>query len=204
MLELSQIQDWLSRLEGSDGGSSQQIRDRAIAQLRRLGAEQVFPLLVPRLASPRLEDRSQACAGILYTDAAKGMPYVLALLDDPEPAVRLSICDLLYVFGGDDVTEILIGILQRDRDPQVRGVAAAILGVIGTPAAIPHLIQALDSDHESDIHGHSPSGGAAAALDKMVGVEEGAESDGGIESQTHNLERLKQLAWKRYEQYCRP
>ena len=66
----------------------------------------------------------------------------------------------------------LVARLRTDPDPGVRGQAAYALGHIGCPAALPHLLEALDHDHECDSQGHSPSSISATALDNILGTNQ--------------------------------
>jgi hypothetical protein len=94
-------------------------------------------------------------------------------------------------------------VLQGDPDAQVRGTAAYALGGIRSPAAIPALLTALESDHEPDELGHSASSCAATALDDILGTDETRIrlSDGlcTMRGRPPDLERLKRLAREAYE-----
>jgi hypothetical protein len=135
------------------------------------------------------------------------MPFLLPLRNDPESYVRMAVCQLLYVFGGDVATAALVSVLQKDSDPQVRGMAAGILGAVGTPEAIPALIAAMDSDHEYDMHGHSPSSCSASALDRMLGTDETClhvtASLCKLKPGKPDLHRLKQLAQEKYDRWSK-
>jgi hypothetical protein len=75
---------------------------------------------------------------------------------------------LLHDMADPRAVERLIGIMQGDPDPQVRGTAAYALGGIGEARAIPALIKTLDEDHAFDELGHSASSSAATALDDIL------------------------------------
>ena len=137
------------------------------------------PLLAGKL---RDSDGEVRCvAADMALELGGGLPAVLPLLDDEEDWVRWHVTGLLARHGDDSVVEPLIAKLRSDPDPGVRGQAAYALGHIGCPAAIPHLLEALDHDHEEDSQGHSPSSISATALDDILGTNETRiRHDGGL------------------------
>ena len=60
-------------------------------------------------------------------------------------------------------------------------------------------LEALDSDHEPDMHGHSASSHAATALDNILGADETRSWRSGAP----DLDRLRRLAAERFEQWSR-
>jgi HEAT repeat protein len=101
----------------------------------------------------------------------------------------------------------VIRVLQGDPDPQVRNTAAFALGGIGSPAAIPALLAALESDHELDELGHSASSCAETALDDILGTDETRIrlSDGLCKMQERppDLDLLRRLAREMYEDWSK-
>jgi HEAT repeat protein len=201
------IDEWLALLGGPGARpQSSEERERGIAEMCAAGADRLFPLLIPKLRSQDPEVRCAACEAVLRIDASRAIALVLPLLDDPEVIVRWQACGCLHDFGDERAIDPLIRVLQCDSDAQVRGTAAYSLGGIGSPAAIPALLAAMESDHEFDEQGHSASSCAASALDDILDTHETRirVSDGlyKMQSRPADLELLKQLARARYEEWC--
>jgi HEAT repeat protein len=180
-------------------------RDRAISEMRSAGIDKVFPLLTDRLSATDSEARCDAITALLFLDAQRAVEPVAAMLSDPDTTVRWHACGCLHDFGDERAVPALCEVLKRDPDPQVRGTAAYALGGIGSPAAIPSLLAALGSDNEYDIHGHSPSSGAATALDDILGTQETRIHLGGglrrMAACKPDLDRLRYLAEELFEQW---
>jgi HEAT repeat protein len=166
--QLTRWLDAISRPTYGDKGC----RERAVAEMRAAGVDNVFPLLADRLRAADVQTRCDAITGLVFLDARRAVEPVAAMLGDPDTTVRRHACGCLHDFGDERAVPGLCEVLRRDSDPQVRGTAAYALGGIGSPAAIPSLLAALGSDKEYDIHGHSPSSCAAAALDDILGTHE--------------------------------
>jgi HEAT repeat protein len=202
----ARLDGWLARLGGPDFKGFED-RDRAVAEMRAAGADRLFPLLVPMLTDPDVEARCTACEALLWVDTQRAVELVLPLLKDPEETVRWYACGCLSDCGDQRAVAPLIAVLQGDEDAQVRGTAAYALGRLGSPAAIPALLAAMTSDHEVDMHGHSPSSCAATALDDILGTNETrirvSESLCRMRKGAPDLDRLRRLAEERYQQWLR-
>lgn len=198
MSDLSkQLDEWLALLTGSGWKGDEECR-RAVRELREAGPDRLFPLLVPRLNSPDPEVRGQAALGALYVDRQLGVELVLPLLHDEDRVVRWWVCGLFHDFPDRRAINALVERIREDEDPQVRGTAAYSLGGIGCPSCISALIEALETDHELDQHGHSASSCAATALDDILGTDETRIRLSGslrkMQSQKPNLKSLKDNA----------
>lgn len=201
------LDEWLALL-GGPGACPQgpEVRERGIAEMCAVGADRLFPLLVPKLAGPNPEERCAACEAVLRIDAPRAIELVLPLLDDPEAVVRWQACGCLHDFGDERTIGPLIRVLQSDPDAMIRGTAAYALGGIGSPAAIPALLAALESDHEFDELGHSASSCAATAVDDILNTNETrirlSEGLCKMQQRPPDLERLKQRAHEMYEHWA--
>jgi HEAT repeat protein len=201
---VEQFARWLDAINrptfGDDG-----CRDRAVAEMRSAGVDNVFPLLISRLAAEEPEARCDAITALVFLDPHRAVEPVAAMLSDPNTTVRWHASGCLHDFGDERAVPALCEVLKRDPDPQVRGTAAYALGGIGSPAAIPSLLAALGSDNEYDIHGHSPSSGAATALDDILGTHETRIHLGGglcrMAAGKPDLDRLRRLAEELFEQW---
>jgi HEAT repeat protein len=195
---------WLDAINrptlGDDG-----CRDRAVAEMRSAGVDNLFPLLISRLAAEDPEARCDAITTLVFLDAHRAVEPVAAMLRDPDTTVRWHASGCLHDFGDERAVAALCDVLKRDPDPQVRGTAAYALGGIGSPSAIPSLLAALGSDKEYDIHGHSPSSCSATALDDILGTQETRIKLGDglcrMAPVKPDLDRLRRLAVQLFEQW---
>lgn len=195
-----QLQEWLALLhKGSEG------RNRAVAEMRNAGADRLFPHLLAMLSDIDPEVRCLACEAIVLVDGLRALESILPLLDDPDVTVRWFACGCLHDFADERAVTPLIRLLQTDSDAQVRGTAAYALGGIGSPAAIPALLTAMESDHEFDELGHSASSAAATALDDILDTSETRLKLSSTLCQMQpakpDLDRLRRLARERYQQW---
>ncbi len=203
---VDQLDHWLRLIgvlewEGFEG------RDRAVRGMRALGTDMVFPMLAGKLSDPDINIRCAAIEALSLVDPERAVGLLLPLLRDSETVVRECACEALAVPEADVAVEPLLEVLRDDPDPQVRGTAARALGYIGSPAAIPVLLRAMDTDHEPDFHSHTPGGCAAAALDDLLGTNltriRLSESLYTMRPGPPDLDGLRQLALRTYEEWSR-
>lgn len=198
----AQLDAWLARL-GGPGYKGRDDQKQAVAEMRAVGADALFPLLTPMLTGDE-RSRCQACEAILRIDAERGLELVLPLLRDPDLGVRWFACECVAGLGGPRAVPTLRTVLQSDEDAQVRGTAARGLGWLGGPEVIPILLDVMASDHEIDMHGHPPSHCAAMALDDILGTDETCLHLGNVcrmLDRDPDLDRLRHLAEERYQQW---
>jgi HEAT repeat protein len=201
-VDRDQLEQWLARLGGPDYKGSDD-RNQAVAEMRAVGADVLFPVLTRMLMGDE-ESRCKACEAILLVDAERGLELVLPLLRDPDLGVRWFACKCVAGLGGARAVPALRTVLQSDEDAQVRGTAVRGLGWQGGPEVIPMLLEVMASDHEIDIHGHSPSHCAAMALDDILGTDETCLHLGKVcrmLDRQPDLDRLRRLAEERYQQW---
>src|SRR5262249_32077284 len=150
---------------GGEGYQGPDARDRAIADLRAAGADRLFPLLAALLSHSDPEMRCQACEAIVLVYAQRRVDLVLPLLAEADAVVRWHVGGLMHDVGGERAVGPLVERMRIDPDPQVRGTAAYALGGIGSPQAVPALLETRHKDHEADQLGHTPSSCAQGALE---------------------------------------
>jgi HEAT repeat protein len=199
--QLARLLEAINRPTFRDDGC----RERAVAEMRAAGVDNVFPLLNERLKGEDSDTRCDAITALVFLDGHRAVEPVVAMLADPDTTVRWHACGCLHDFGDERAVPALCDVLRRDSDPQVRGTAAYALGGIGSPAAIPSLLAALGSDNEYDIHGHSPSSCAATALDDILGTHETRIKLGGglcrMAEWPPDLDRLRRLAQALFQRW---
>jgi len=162
----------LVRLLDGPGWTGAEACDRAVAEMRAIGAKRLFPLLKEMLADRDIETRCGAALAMLWVDQDLGNDYILPLLRDADTACRAYVCGILHDFPNVRSVEPLIDCMKNDPDPQVRGTAAYALGGIGSPNAIPALIETMQQDHVVDALGFTPSQCAKDALAAIEGTNQ--------------------------------
>ena len=199
-----QTDRWFRLLGGPDWDGPAG-RDCAVSEMRALGTEAVFPLLIRKLASSDLEVRCAAIEALGLVDAARAVEPLIPLLSDSEEVVRMCVCEALSDPMANAAVDPLLVVLRDDPDSQVRNYAAGALGHIGSRAVIPALLRTMDSDHEMDIHGHSPSHCAAMALDDLLETNftriKVSESTCKMRPGPPDLDALRKRAMEEYEKW---
>jgi HEAT repeat protein len=197
-----QLDAWLARL-GGPGFKGFDDRKQAVAEMRAVGADILFPLLTPMLTGDE-ESRCMASDAMLRVDANRGLKLVLPLLRDSHEGVRSFICDCVAKHGGARAIPALLTVLKSDEDPQLRGIAASGLGWQGGPEVIPALLDVMARDHEIDILGYTPSHCASMALDDILGTDETCLHIGSVcrmLDRKPDLDKLRLLAEERYQKW---
>jgi HEAT repeat protein len=200
----ARLDRWLALL-GGPGWQGPQAYHQAVKEMRTVGFDRLSPLLAARLADPDPEVRCHAAQAVLWVDGVRGLDLVLPLLHDNDRIVRWDVCGCLHDLGNERAVGPLIERMKHDPDPQVRGTAAYALGGIRCPSAIPALIETLDSDHEYDHMGHSPSSCAATALDDIAGTNETrikvSETIRKLPQGEPDLDHLKRIALEVFQRW---
>jgi HEAT repeat protein len=141
---------------------------RAFKEMKALGVEKIKRLLAANPPEPDV--RLRAAAALLSLDAKGTLEVVLPMLNDPDDMVSWEVCNSLYHYGDERAVGPLVAVLADHTDPSLRCAAAYALRGIGSPAAIPALVRALDNDHEPDDEGYTTSQCAGHALDEILGT----------------------------------
>lgn len=103
---------------------------------------------------------------LYYLDRERAFSFLVRCLADPDANVRAGAVELLGWYG-ERITPFLIPLLQNDSSPDVRCVAAGMLGYFGTPDALPALRYAAEHDHERDFDGDPVSSIAKHAIKQI-------------------------------------
>lgn len=114
------------------------VREAAFTALARAGTPASVDAIIPHLRSDDAQRRTAAL------DALKAMPTVaggglVALLNDPDPDVRLLSCEIARSAFSDQAADLLSELLDRDADANVCAAAVEVLGEVGGASAIPSL-----------------------------------------------------------------
>jgi hypothetical protein len=177
--------------------------EAAVAEMRAVGADVLFPLLGPMLA---VEGNSwmTVLEVILRVDAQRGLELALPLLHDPSSSRRWIATMTVGELGGAAAVPALLAALKSDESPQVRGAAAHGLGFSGGPECLPALLEAMASDHDVDSQGFTASHSASMAIDRILGTDETCLHFGELSRMRDgepDLDRLRQLAEEYYRQW---
>jgi HEAT repeat protein len=114
------------------------VREAIFTSLACLGTAASIDVVLPHLRSPDANLRSGAL------DALRAMvgavrPRLAALLSDPDPDVRLQICDLVRELPSEEATTLLRAVIERETLPNICGAAVDVLADIGDASALPSL-----------------------------------------------------------------
>jgi HEAT repeat protein len=125
------------------------VRKVAAYALGQLGGSEATPALVVGLRDKDMEVRGAAAVALSRTPDAAAIAPLIAALQDKSPFVRAHAAAALGVNGRAAAQAVpsLIKILTTDEDHEARRQAAAALGHIGEPSALPALERA---EHSSD------------------------------------------------------
>lgn len=121
----------------------------AVSLLREIGDPRATPALVRELDRGRL-DRELVLDALGEAGDQRALIPILALLSDPDPAVRLrALAALRPMLAGDAgrAADVLVDLLG-DADLEVRVLAAEYLGRIGAAVAVPRLLELATSADE--------------------------------------------------------
>lgn len=128
----------------ADLGSPEALtRHQAALALKRLG-EPAVGLLRAALRSPQEQSGAILALGTLGSQAAAAVPDLVALLDEPQEAIRLDAAVALRRIGP-AAGGALVAALASDRPFVRRGAAFALAG-LNLPSAIPALMERLGDD----------------------------------------------------------
>jgi HEAT repeat protein len=114
------------------------VREAIFTSLARHGDAESIDAVISYLRS----DDANLRRGALDTLRAMmpaARPRLPALLADPDPDVRILVCDLPRGLPGVEATGLLCEVIARDRDPNVCAAAADVLAEVGVASALPVL-----------------------------------------------------------------
>ncbi|GAU09800.1 HEAT repeat domain-containing protein [Desulfoplanes formicivorans] len=121
------------------------VQDAADMSLRKIGGREVVDALVPLLRSENVPARNLAM-DILRQIGSHHVEPIIALLDDPDPDIRIFASDILGSTNNYMAVPPLCNALLHDDEVNVRYQAAVSLGELGKPEATDALNKALGAD----------------------------------------------------------
>lgn len=116
------------------------VREALFTSLAYIQSPQAIAMILPHIRSGDASIR----AGAL--DALGAIPnavesFIPALLGDPDPDVRILICDVVRRLSGPIATQYLCDLLTNETRPNVCGAAIEALSEVGNETALPVLTQ---------------------------------------------------------------
>jgi HEAT repeat protein len=121
-----------------DREESPRVREAIMTALIRVGDEASVGALLPRLRSENAGLRSAAIEA-LQSMPEVVLPFITALLTDPDADVRLLATELARNMPPQDATRILCHLIEMERHPNVCAAAIEVLAEVGTRDALPAL-----------------------------------------------------------------
>lgn len=113
-------------------------REAMAISLAKIGGAEVVIGLLPLLRS---DDTALRCGVIDILKELPGdvAPHMEALLDDPNPDVRIFVVNVLEALRHPKVEDWLIAVIRMDPNVNVVSTALDLLGEVGTESALPAL-----------------------------------------------------------------
>lgn len=135
------------QLEHALADNDANIRGPAMRQARALHQPWIAEIVLPVCESPDLTERVLALEAIAATNPEIGREVFLSALGHRQRSVRLRGLLGLEALGDPSTVIDLIGVLEREEDPDLKVVAARALGSIGDIGSSSALRAAIESPH---------------------------------------------------------
>lgn len=163
------VMDLLGRLH-----TTVEERERAITQLRSLDPVTTKEQLRALLTETNPDLVCDAADVMMMIDSKQGVEFILPLSNHPSGTVRWCFCTLLhdYVTAYDSsdkrIAKLLLELLLRDPEDNVRLVSAKALGRIADPSSLSALQHAADNDKGADWEGRTVADAARRAIERIT------------------------------------
>lgn len=115
-----------------------QVREAIFTSLGAMANSEAVQALLPMLRTEDPQLRNGAIEALIEMPQAVG-PRVQALLEDPDPDVRIFTVNLLGDLKHPDLNTWLIRVLNQDEHVNVVAAAIEVVAEVGTPDAVPAL-----------------------------------------------------------------
>jgi HEAT repeat protein len=114
------------------------VREAILTSLAHVATAESIAVILPYV---RADDAAARTAALDALRASPGAaePNLAALLHDPDPDVRLLICEVVRELPASVATRLMADLLDREPEVNVCGAAVEVLAEIGEPEAAPAL-----------------------------------------------------------------
>lgn len=114
------------------------VREALFTSLAHIQTPEAVGAILPHIRSPDAAIRAGAldALGAMPQAVEKELPKLLA---DPDPDVRLLVCDIVRRLPGPAATRLLCDLLERESQANVCGAAVEALSEVGNETALPVL-----------------------------------------------------------------
>lgn len=118
--------------------SEPRVREALFTSLAHIQTPEAVAAILPHIRSPDAAVRAGAldALGAIPQAAESELPKLLA---DPDPDVRLLVCDIVRRLPGPVATRLLCNLLEREDQANVCGAAVEALSEVGDETALPVL-----------------------------------------------------------------
>lgn len=123
------------------GDPAPHVRAAAIQALGNLGGRRAVSILAPMAEAVEEDWGREALAALGQIAHPDAIPPLLAALQSPQPARRISALQALARQGRPETVETLRKLAEQDNDPRVVRTAIQTLGQLRTPAAVATLLE---------------------------------------------------------------
>ena len=115
-----------------------QVREAVFTSLGAMATSEAVQALLPHLRSEDAQLRNGAIEALTEMPQAVG-PRILALLEDPDPDVRIFTVNLLGDLKHPDLNNWLTRVLTHDEHINVVAAAVEVVAEVGIPESVPAL-----------------------------------------------------------------
>ena len=141
--DLTPLQREIQRESARLSSSGTEERRDAVMRLGAMGRPEAARAALPALGDASAVVRAQAARAVVTLGPAEASTRIVPLLRDRDEFVRREAAYALGLTRSPVGVAALVGVLQTDKKPEVRGAAAVALGQIGDPSATLPLAGAL-------------------------------------------------------------
>lgn len=120
------------------------VQDAAIQSLISIGGEVTAYMVIPLLRED--SQLRNAAMLILKEISSDAIPLLKPLLYDKDDDIRKFAIDIICHVGKCNYPDLLVEILRKDMNPNVRSSAAKAIGILNYKEAIPDLVMALQDE----------------------------------------------------------
>lgn len=131
-----------------------EVRSDALQALVKIAPQEGLSRLRSALRVESALVRFVACVGLGELRDKVSLSELRALIEDPDPRVRLGAAFAAYRCGEQSHAAMLTNVLHDNPDESLRAMAAQLIGQLGEPRAARHLRRAYQSQESNNVLAH--------------------------------------------------